>query len=174
MNQTKPLFIIKRYREILLASLVIESVDFLISLTDTIIAGNLISKEALTAVGLVSPIILITSFISTIIHSGAMLEYSGHLGRSEKNRANEYFSQSILLAIISGLLLGIIFLFMRDGFIKFLEISPSMNEHVRNYYDIIIFYCALTPLSNLLDNVLASDGGENYQPLQIPCRLQAI
>ena len=160
MNQTRPLFVIKRYREILAASLVIESVDYFVSLTDTIIAGNFISKEALTAVGLVSPILLITLFITSIINSGTMLEYSGHVGRSEKDRANQYFSQGVIMAVTSGFVLLVIFSLIRDEFIKFLEISPLMNEYVRDYYNIIIFYCALTPLSYLLDYTVTADGGE--------------
>ncbi len=160
MNQTKPLFVIKRYRQIFAASIINESVDYLVSLTDTVISGNFISKEALTAVGFVSPILLITLFIATIINSGTMLEYSYYVGRSDKDRANQYFSQGVIMAVTSGFTLLVIFLFMREGFINFLDTSPLMNEYVRDYYNIIIFYCALTPFSYLLDNTVTADGGE--------------
>ncbi|MBQ3392207.1 MAG: hypothetical protein IJG52_02205 [Lachnospiraceae bacterium] len=50
MSEGKPIFIIKKYRSILWAAVVVESVSFIVSLTDGIVAGNLIGLRALEGV----------------------------------------------------------------------------------------------------------------------------
>lgn len=40
MQETKPRLILKRYRSILIASMIVEVVTFIVSLTDSIIAGQ--------------------------------------------------------------------------------------------------------------------------------------
>ena len=52
MQQTKPLFLIRKYRSILWAAVIVEAVNYIVSLTDSIISGNLIGSDALTAIGL--------------------------------------------------------------------------------------------------------------------------
>lgn len=50
MQETKPRFIIKKYHSILRAAIIVETVGFIVSLTDSIIAGNFISDEAFAAI----------------------------------------------------------------------------------------------------------------------------
>ena len=52
MQQTKPLFLIRKYRSILWAAVIVEAVNYIVSLTDGIISGNLIGSDAFTAIGL--------------------------------------------------------------------------------------------------------------------------
>ena len=49
MKQTKPLVILRKYRSIFFAAAIVEAVSFLVSLTDTIVAGNEVGAEALMA-----------------------------------------------------------------------------------------------------------------------------
>ncbi len=50
MQETKPRFIIKKYHSILRAAIIVEAVGFIVSLTDSIIAGNFIGDEAFAAI----------------------------------------------------------------------------------------------------------------------------
>ena len=70
MLETKPVFIIKKYYSILTAAIVVEAVAYLVSLTDTVIAGHMLGNEAMAAIGLVSPLLSISTFLSSIIYSG--------------------------------------------------------------------------------------------------------
>ena len=54
-SQKKPLFLVRKYYSILKASIVMEAATFLVSFTDTLIAGNFIGEEAIAAVGLSVP-----------------------------------------------------------------------------------------------------------------------
>ena len=53
MKETKPRVILKKYQSILGAALIVEIVSFAVSLTDSVVAANVIGLDAFTAIGLV-------------------------------------------------------------------------------------------------------------------------
>lgn len=63
----KPVFLIKKYKDILWAISAIEVATFFVSCADTLIAGNIIGKEALAAVGTVAPFMMLVTFFSGIV-----------------------------------------------------------------------------------------------------------
>ena len=76
MHQTKADFLVQKYRQILRASLLVEAVSYIMTMTDTLIAGNMIGEDALAAAGLVAPLLTVTTFIASVINSGTLLNYS--------------------------------------------------------------------------------------------------
>lgn len=160
MEQTKPIFLIQKYRSILGAAIVVEAVTYIISLTDTLIAGNMVSNEAMAAVGLVAPLISAVAFVTSVINTGTLLSYSRSVGNFEKERANGFFSQGVLLSLSAGALIALCMFLARESFIGWLGISSGMAQDVRDYYNVILFWILLGPLTCLLDNCVVADGGE--------------
>ena len=160
MEQTKPVFLIQKYRSILGAVIVVEAVTYLVSLTDTLIAGNMISNEAMAAIGLVAPLLSAATFVTSVINTGTLLHYSHHIGRFEKERAHAFFSQGVLLAFAAGILMAFCMFLARESFIAWLGISQSMAQDVRDYYNVILFMIVLQPFACMFDNIIVADGGE--------------
>lgn len=160
MQQTKPLFIIRKYRSILWAAVIVEAVNYIVSLTDSIISGNLIGSEALTAIGLIAPFLAVSTFVGSIVNSGTVMNYSYQIGRFEKQRALEYFSQGIFMALISGAGYALILLVLREQILSVITAPGEIREFARDYYNIILLFFLLNPVSYLLDNLLVADGGE--------------
>ncbi len=75
MNETEPLVVLRRYHAILLSALIVEVISFVVSLTDTIIAGNIVGESAFAAVSLVAPLFTISIFITAVINSGTVINY---------------------------------------------------------------------------------------------------
>jgi Na+-driven multidrug efflux pump len=94
MHQTKADFLVQKYRQILRASLLVEAVSYIMTMTDTLIAGNMIGEDALAAAGLVAPLLTVTTFIASVINSGTLLNYSYCIGRFEERRAHEYSARA--------------------------------------------------------------------------------
>lgn len=160
MKQTRPLVILKKYQSILLAAMVVEGVTFLVSLTDTLVAGNVIGADALMAIGLVAPIFTITTFLTATINSGTLLSFSDNLGAFQKKRAMEFFSQGIFLSVATGLLLGGFLFLFKNAIISGFHVDSQIEQYISDYYNIIVFFFMLDPLSTLLDNIVVADGGE--------------
>lgn len=160
MQQTKPLFIIKKYRSILHAAIIIDAVSYIVSLTDSIVAGNCLNSDALAAIGLISPFLFFSTFFSSIINSGTILNYSYETGRFKKMRALEFFSQGIWLALLTGLVYSGVLFLMREPIIACITEPGPIREYAHEYYPIILLFFFFSPLSCLLDNMLIADGGE--------------
>ena len=76
MDQTKPRVILKKYRSIFLAAAVVEAVSFLVSLIDSLVAGNEVGPDALVAVALMAPFFSINTFLASVVNSGTVLSFS--------------------------------------------------------------------------------------------------
>ena len=98
----KPVFLIKMYKDILWAISAIEVATFFVSCADTLIAGNIIGKEALAAVGTVAPFMMLVTFFSSIVNSGTVVQYSYHIGACNLKKAQEIFSQGVILSVLAG------------------------------------------------------------------------
>lgn len=140
MNQTRPLFIINKYRSILLAAVIMEAVSYVVSLTDTVVAGNIIGQQALAAIGLVSPFMTISTFLASVINSGTVINYSYYIGTFDKRRAHEFFSQGVILALLTGGLIAQISFFLRETFVDYLDVSQQTAGYVNDYFTIIIAF----------------------------------
>lgn len=162
MKETNPHFLIRKYRSILFAAIIEELVVFVVSLTDTIVAGNLVGSEAIGAVGLVAPFLTVALFFAALINGGTMRSYTLYIGRFERDRANRFLSQGLLLAASVGILSALILLLVRGSFVESQLLTPQMKEQLTRYYTIILFYIMLEPLSALLDNLAVAEGGEGW------------
>ena len=84
MQQTRPLFLIRKYHSILTAAVIVESVNYIVSLTDSIVAGSFLGPDALVGIGLITPFLTFTFFIASIIISGTVKNYCYQIGRFDK------------------------------------------------------------------------------------------
>ena len=160
MQQTKPTFIIRKYRSILTAAIVVESVNYIISLTDSIIAGNMLGGDALVAIGLLAPFLSLSLFMSSIINSGTIMQYSSHIGAFRKERALEFFSLGVYMALLTGAAYAAVLLASRNFIIARLSYLPLIREYMKVYFNTIILFFLMNPLSYLLDNAVIADGAE--------------
>ena len=160
LTETKPLVLMEKYRSILLSAVTVEIMTFMASLTDSIIAGNLIGLEALSAISLFSPFILVSSFAAAVINSGTLVNYMAETGRFNKKRANEFFSQGMITAAAFGALLTALLYLIRPLFLSLVQSSPETGAFLARYYPITALYLLLFPAGCLLNNIVIADGGE--------------
>ena len=160
MKETKPRVILKKYQSILGAALIVEIVSFAVSLTDSVVAANVIGLDAFTAIGLVSPFFSIATFLTAVINSGTNTNYSYQIGQYNKKRAWEFFGLGVNMAVVSGVLFTVLLILLKKPFMASIAMSDAKMEYLNQYYNIIVFYFMMAPISALLDNIVVADGGE--------------
>lgn len=158
--ETKPYIILRKYRSILISAIMVESVAFLVSLTDSLVAGNIVDADAFAAVGLLMPFFFLSSFLAAVINAGTMLNYNDQAGAFRQRRAHEYFSQGIYLSLLAGAAFFVIMLLCKGIIFRGLSLSSGMEQYLSDYYNIIVFYFLLYPACCLLSNIVIADGGE--------------
>ena len=104
IERNKSRFYQKKYRSILRAAIIVEAVNFIVSLTDGIVAGNVLGADAFAAIGLLAPFLSISTFLASIVNTGTVLNYSYEIGKFNKRCANEFFSQGVIAALLVGAL----------------------------------------------------------------------
>ncbi len=98
MQQTKPLFAIRKYPSIRWAAIIAETVNSFVSLTDSMVAGNLLGSQTLTAIGLVAPFLTFSTLGSSIVNSGktmAALDKKAYLTTTGCNRNALFFAENL-------------------------------------------------------------------------------
>ena len=160
MNETRPAFIIQKYRSILRAAIIVEAVNFIVSLTDGIVAGNAIGAEAFAAIGLFAPFLSVSTFLASIVNTGTVLNFSYQVGKFNKRRANEFFSQGVITALAVGAFYALLLLLIGGSVIGRIAPDEEIGQYLSDYFYIILAFLFLQPLSYLLDNLLVADGGE--------------
>lgn len=84
------------------------------SVVDGIFVGRGIGVEALSAVNVTMPFITFLFSLSMLFSVGSLNIVSFSLGKNDKKRANQYFTQTILIAGIVGLIIVLISFFNID------------------------------------------------------------
>lgn len=75
------------------------------SIIDGIFVGHFIGHEALAAVNIVMPLVMITTALSDMIATGSSVRISILLGQDDKQEASRVFSVCLaLIAVLSGFL----------------------------------------------------------------------
>ena len=98
----------------------------------TYFASNMVGVDAMTAVGIYSPLNILNGAIGTLLSGGSAILCGKYMGRNEQEKVRGLFSLNLLLAGGIGLLLAALFLAMAafdlTGFL-------SRDEAVRPLFD---------------------------------------
>src|SRR5574344_1466079 len=98
-------FSTRKFYSLLFTSSVAMAIAFIMLLSDTVIAGQFIGENAIAGVNLVLPVFSMAAFVSALFSVGTSASYSYEMGKFQKDRADEFFGQGILLAVSGGVIL---------------------------------------------------------------------
>ena len=91
--------------------------------------GLIFPSDTLIAVSMISPILPIVYFITTMINSGALLFYNQYIGKFDKENADSIFSHGLFLTVLAGILIALTMLGCREVYIGTLSLSPSVIQY---------------------------------------------
>lgn len=79
-----------------------------ISLTDMAIAGHYLGKEALSAISIALPVILVINILGALLGSGAAIFISTQLGKGNKKECAEIFTNACFFALLISVIITIL------------------------------------------------------------------
>ena len=151
----------RKFYSLLAAATLEVAVDYLQRLSDNIIAGNMLGEDALAAIGLVSPVMSVLSFLAVMASVGTSLCYVRAVGSFERKRAHGFFSQGIMLALLFGALLCVASFPAKNVLFGSLDSqAESIAVFARDYYSFYRLSMFVFPLSYVLSAFVFSDGDE--------------
>ncbi len=135
----------------------------LFSVVDGFFVGKFLGEDALAAINLITPILLIVSALSNMIATGASVAISTHLGGKNRQEASKVFSYSVRFILISSVIIGIVgFLFSGPMIHLFFgKASETAIAYSAEYLRVYAIFAPLLPIFFAMDNYLRICGREN-------------
>ena len=136
----------------------------LYSVIDGIFVGRYLGEDALAAINLVMPIIMIVTAISNMIATGASVNMSVLLGEKKQEEASRVFSFSVKFILLFSVVISVFGFFFARPFAAL--IAPGATEqavgHATEYLKVFSLFGPLVPIYFATDNYLRVCGKEKH------------
>ena len=130
--------LMKKYREYLIPSIMSTLSLALNEFVDCMLVSQLLGSDALAIMNMTFPVIFVIDAFLVMFGNGGAILYAVSLGRWETKKAGQYYSFSMLMAVISGfLILGLGILF-RNPVINLLCVNQQLRADYQICYLILI------------------------------------
>ncbi len=134
----------------------------LYQIADGLFVGRFIGEDALAAVNLIMPIIMIVFAFSNMLATGASVRISILLGAKDREMASRVFSFSIKIIFILSCVIGAFGFFFAETFVRLL--APGATEQAikygTDYIRVYAVFAPLVPIYFATDNFLRVCGKE--------------
>ena len=117
---------------------------------DTMVVGQLLSERALPIVNLASPIAFMASMVYTITGLGGSLLYAEYLAKKEKERADAFYSASMLFSFAAALVLFLVLLIFRSQLGGLFGCPEELRADFNRYVSYLCWFVLVgVPLMNI-------------------------
>ncbi len=168
-NAKQKTYIDVKFKGIFVAATFSMLIEYLMSLSDKIISGHMIGSGALSAITLVEPFTLLTAFAACVLSGITGAPVASAIGKGDQKKAEQYFSQSLLLAVGIGAILMTIYLVFTDKLVAMVAGSSAQAGYVRDYFLWLRFLPIPMLLNAVIYPVALYRGGEQYCNISAVC-----
>jgi len=153
-------FGVEKFRKLVFVGSFSVVTEFLMGFLGSVFSGHLLGEDALAGVSLMSPVFTAIIFLSGLFGVGMGVNYALEMGRCDKRRAHEIFSQGLWSVLIVGFVCAA-FLYVGFGaYVRFMNPSPAVAAYAADYCRWFLPVAVLEPLAVFLLNCCYADGDD--------------
>ncbi len=130
----------------------------LYTITDGIFVGHFIGEEALAAVNLVMPLVMIITALSDMVATGSSVRISILLGKQKHEEANRVFTVCLTLITAISVVLGLIGFILARPLIGLMGAEGLTAQYAVEYLQIFALFMPLCSIYYSTDNYLRACG----------------
>src|SRR5574344_1038513 len=149
------------FLHLLIPSFLYAGVQFVWGLVDNIIAGNMLGNSALTSITLCKPYLSFIAFVNMLIVPGTAVLSSLSVGKEERERANQFFGQGIIMAVFSGLVFFAGSLIFKHSLFNVFNVPDNIFYNTEQYFNYLLIY-PLFMFYPVLFTAVINDGGKKW------------
>lgn len=144
-------------------------VEMMTSVVDTSFAGHLgsQSESALTAMGLLSPLLAVFVALQTLFAISTAIMISKYLGRNDMLKLNNYFKSGFIMTLVVSISTSILVYFMMIPILSFLGAEAAVYELAQNYLQIIIISNIFSAVGYTLTSSIRAFGNPKAEAIII-------
>ena len=128
-------FATEKFKAFLLAGTFSAVIGYLGRLVHSVVVGNLIGEDALAGVNMATPLLTAVAFVACLIAVGTANNHAIWMGRLDRARARDFFSQGLWLALGCGAALSATLYFGENLYLSLLDGSEYVEMYGRQYLD---------------------------------------
>lgn len=121
---------------------------------DGIFVGLYLGSDALAAMGIVMPFIIMCFALADMIAVGSSVQISIHLGQNKKQRARMIFTACVLIIFALSIFISILSFLSYEFLISLLDTNDNIKALCKEYVKIFIYFAPIIMLSFAMDNYL--------------------
>lgn len=144
----------QRFRAMLMTASISVCAEIANVFVDKIVAAQFLGEKALASISFFSPLFSFIFFLNALVAVGSLACYSIELGRMNRDRANGFFGQSILLSFLVGTLMVILFAFGKVIMFRFMNVDPELLQYVNEFYIWFLGIAFFMPFCNVLQEMI--------------------
>ena len=124
------------------------------NITDGIFVGHFIGQEALAAVNLVMPVLMIITALADMVAAGSSVRIAILLGQGDKEEASRVFTVYLKLILAIGILFGLAGFLLAEPLIRLIGADGLTADFARQYLRVFALFLPLCSLYFSTDNYL--------------------
>ena len=135
----------------------------IISMTDLVIAGNMVGELALSAISLGLPIIIFAQIVYALFGMGGAILLSVHMGRGDRAMCNRIFTVSMLSALVISIVSAVLGGIFLEPMLLTLGAAPgAMMDAAQSYIGVLVIGMPFLVLSPVMVTYLRNDNEQKY------------
>ncbi|ECW8955328.1 MATE family efflux transporter [Campylobacter lari] len=135
---------------------------YLYVIIDGIFVGRYLGSDALAAMNLVMPFIMISFALADMIAIGSSVQIAINLGKGKIEKARAIFSFCIVLIFVISCIMGILGFFLAKPLSAFMGADENIQNLSTEYMQIFALFAPFTMLAFAMDNYLRICGKTFY------------
>lgn len=128
------------------------------TMVDGIFVGRGVGPAGISAVNISMPYVTFNFALSILISVGSLNIISYLRGKGDKEKADEFFSICLVMALLVALSISAVSYVFLDGLINFLGASDEIKPLVHDYISIIIFFTPFYVMAYVFEIMVKADG----------------
>ncbi len=134
----------------------------LYQIADGLFVGRFIGEDALAAVNIIMPIIMMVFAFSNMVAIGASVRIAVLLGEKNREKASDVFSFAVKFIFLMSCVIGVVGFFFAEFFVRLLAPTATAQaiEYGVTYLRVYAVFSPLATLSHATDNFLRVCGKE--------------
>lgn len=156
-----------KFKELLLPTLLIVMALNISSVIDSFFIGSFIGPDAVAAIELLEPLILLITVFEWLFGLGGQILSLNKKSEFDVEGSNRYFTVSIVLSFIASLMMAVICLFFMEPIATILGSTAATKPLLIQYSKFLYLCFIVSTVSGVLTQFIRVDGQPNFASIVI-------
>lgn len=151
---------IRKFDRILMASAIEMIVGIVIELIDSAVTGHIVGMAGLSAMNVVAPVLGFTIFTENLFSVGTSMLYAKRTGEYRKKASEQIFGMGLSLSSLVGVMTFAVITLLLPLYLDAIGVHGRVREYVMIYMSFLRFELMLSPVYEVLNLLITTDGDE--------------